>query len=86
MKIIDKFKKIENDLYGIIIYIAESDIFQWSYDGLANPNIYNDEQLYDIYYMDFDFIINFLDEYKIESNISEPVIENNTIMFEMMIE
>lgn len=71
--------EIENDLYGSVIYIAESNTIEWCYDGLGNPNIFNDEQLYDIYLEDYNIINMYSDDFPIY--ITDPNIENNNIYF-----
>lgn len=86
MEIIDFFydlKAIENDLYGSIIYLPECDSIEWSYDGLANPNIFNEDQLYDVYNIDYDIILSYVYDDNIVFN--EPQLDFNTISFEINI-
>lgn len=86
MGVIEIFNKLENikmDLFGELVLSPESDIIEWSYDGLLNPDIYNTEQLYEIYELDCDIIKSFLEEQMITLTINDPYIDNNTIFFEI---
>lgn len=83
-EIFENLKNIENNLYGSLTYLPEYNSIEWEYDGLLNPNIYNEDQLYDIYKSDYEVIMSFIGLDKIILN--EPYINDNYIRFEIYIE
>lgn len=90
MEIIEFFNKlidVEVDLYGDLVYHPKSDVIEWYYDGLSNPNIYNDSQLYEIYDMDFEIIKDCLVKYNMSNyTITDPIYNDNTITFDINFE
>lgn len=83
----NKLVDVEVDLYGEIVYHPKSDIIEWYYDGLSNPNIYNNSQLYDIYDMDVEIIKEYLIKYNIDNyTFTEPICNDNTITFDIIFE
>lgn len=83
-EIFENLKNIEDNLYGSLTYLPEYNSIEWEYDGLLNPNIYNEDQLYDIYKFDYEIIMSFIGLDKIILN--EPYINDNYIRFEIYIE
>ena len=80
---------INNDskLYGELILHPKSNIIEWFYDGLVNPNIFNDNQLFDIYEMDYEIIDELINDLNIDNIIyNEPLINDNTIAFDIHFE
>lgn len=86
-KIFEYLNGFDYNYYGELSFNAKSDIVEWQYDGLANSSIYNDDQLNEICEVDCDIIKDLLYDYGITNfYIEEPIINNNTISFEINFE
>jgi hypothetical protein len=81
--IFNELKNIQNDLFGELFFIPETDTIQWFYDGLVNPNIYNDEQLIEIYDIDYDLIKSYTDDNDFGVGFSSLEFNNNSVCFEI---
>lgn len=83
-EIYNELLECNENLYGELILHPKSNTIEWSYDGLSNPNIFNEDQLYDIFDMDIEIIKDELSKIIIDDYvINKPIVNNNTISFDI---
>lgn len=78
---LELYDNLDDNLIGDIYY--DDDLIKWEYDGLGKTEIDMDEHLNDVFKIDKDLIIKFLQENNLDNSfiINEPFWDESYVYF-----